>query len=132
MEFIGRDLAPAQKRRKTMKTYQDNLDIAMAELEDVTIISAKVFEPSKTVMIIFKMDSNELWLAEQNMKDIVDSVQAIGTDGKRLRLAAKMENGLTGITMTLSEETVKNLDCSADVIEWAKIADEYNVAKGLQ
>jgi hypothetical protein len=115
-----------------MKTYQDNLDIAVAELEDVTIISAQAFEPSKTVMIIFKMDSNELWLAEQNMKDIVESVQAIGTDGKRLRLAAKMENGLTGLTITLSEETVMGLDCSAEVIEWAKIADEYNVAKGLQ
>jgi hypothetical protein len=114
------------------KTYQDNLDIAMAELEDVTIVSAKAFEPSKTVMIIFQMDGNELWLAEQNMKDIVESVQAIGTDGKRLRLAAKMMNGLTGLTITLSEQAVKDLDDSVDVVEWAAIAEEYNVASGLK
>lgn len=112
--------------------YQVELDAAMKQLEDVTIISAKAFEPSKTVLIIFKMDSNELWLAEQNMKDIMRAVQAIGTDGKRLRMAAKMENGLTGLTIQISEKTVQGLDCAAEVIEWAAIAEEYNVASGLK
>jgi hypothetical protein len=112
--------------------YQAYLSAAMDKLEGVTIIAANAFEPSKTVLIIFKMDDNELWLAEQNMKAIVAAVQAIGTDGKRLRLAAVMENRLAGLTITLSEQAVKDFDASADVIEWASIAEEYNVAKGLQ
>lgn len=113
-------------------SYQTILDAAMKQVLDVTIISAKAFEPSKTVLIIFQMDDNELWLAEQNMKAIVRAVQAIGTDGKRLRLGGKMENGLTGLTITLSEEAVKGFDAAADVVDWAAIADEYNVAKGMQ
>jgi hypothetical protein len=127
LEFIGRD---AQKE-ETMP-YQEKLQEAINKMEHVRFIVVSAIPLTKTVMIIFMMDGNELWLAEQNMKDIVRVIQVIGTNGYRLRMAAKMENGLTGLTMTLSEETVKNLDCSADVIEWAKIADEYNVAKGLQ
>ena len=127
MEFIGRD---AQKAGKM--SYQDKLDAAMKLLEDMTIISAKAFEPSKTVLIIFKMDSNELWLAEQNMKAIVAAVQGLMPIGYRLRMAAKMENGLTGLTITLAEQATKDLDAGAEVIDWASIAEEYNVATGLK
>jgi hypothetical protein len=112
--------------------YQDNLKIRVTSLTHIDFVSVAAFEPSKTVLIIFKMDDNELWLAEQNMKDIVQAVQKVGTDGKRLRMAAKMENGLTGLTITLSEQAVKDFDASADVVDWAAIAEEYNVAKGLQ
>jgi hypothetical protein len=101
-------------------------------LEDIQIISANIFEPSKTVMVIFKMDDNELWLCEQNMKVIVSAIKGLVPDGYRLRLAAKMVNGLTGLTITLSEQAVKDFDASADVVDWAAIAEEYNVAKGLQ
>jgi hypothetical protein len=114
--------------------YQKLLDATMQTLEDVQIISAKAIELSKTILVIFKMDDNELWLAEQNMKLIVEAikVQAMGTNGYRLRMAAKMENGLTGLTITLSEQSVKDFDASADVVEWSEIAEEYNVASGLK
>jgi hypothetical protein len=112
--------------------YQARLSAALAELEDVTILSANAIDQSKTVLIIFKLDDNELWLAEQNMNEIVAAVQAIGTGGHRLRMAAKMENGLTGLTMTLSEQAVKDFDASTDVIDWAEIAEEYSVASGLK
>jgi hypothetical protein len=112
--------------------YQGELDKAMATLEDLSIISAKAIELSSTVMVIFKMDSNELWLAEHNMRDIVKAIQPIGTNGYRLRMAAKMENQMTGLTITLSEGIVAVLDCSADVVVWQVFADEYNVASGLR
>lgn len=130
--IVAQKEATMNPLKLTGEEYDAKLKKALANLDGVSIFSAMAFDASKTVMIIFKMDSNELWLAEQNMKDIVRALQTIGTDGKRVRLAAKMMNGLTGLTMTLSEQAVKDFDASVDVVEWAAIAEEYNVAKGLQ
>jgi ATP-dependent protease Clp ATPase subunit len=112
--------------------YQEELQEAMKRLEDMTIITVLVNPMNKTNMIIFKLEDNDLWLAEQNMKAIAGTVQEVGTGGHRLRMAAKMENGLTGLTITLSEQAVKDFDAAADVVDWAAIAEEYHVAKGLQ
>jgi hypothetical protein len=112
--------------------YSLLLDDAVRSLTDISLISTKANEQSQTVLIVFKMDSNELWLAEQNMKAIVKAIQPIGTNGYRLRMAAKMENGLTGLTITLSWEAVAALDCSADVVDWEAVADEYHIASGLK
>jgi hypothetical protein len=119
--------------RLPIDEYQPKLDAAMAGLaDDMTIISALSQPISHTVMIIFKMDSNELRLAEQNMRHIALAVQEIGTNGYRLRIAAKMENGLTGLTLTISEEKLKALDAWVDIVDWQAVADEYNVASGLK
>jgi hypothetical protein len=112
--------------------YDEQLKEAMKNLPDMTIISVLVNPMNKTNMIIFRLDDNELWLAEQNMKAIVGAVREVGTGGHRLRMAAKMENGLTGLTITLSEQAVRDFDASVDVVDWAAIAEEYHVAKGLQ
>lgn len=108
--------------------YQAELDAAMAVIEDVVILSARAIEMSQTVMIIFKMDANDVWLAQHNALVIVRAVQVIGTNGYRLRLAGKMENGLTGMTMTISADNLRPIDDTDDLVEWA---DEYHVAKGL-
>lgn len=99
---------------------------------DVEIESAEAFEVSNRIVIQYVMEDDELWLAEQNLKDIVCAVQGVDTEGYGLRIGGNMTNGLTGLTATIEPETLAGIDCSADVIDWASVADEYSVASGLQ
>ncbi len=113
--------------------YAEQIAQALDAIPLVIINDVGVFDISGRIQVVFAMVDNNLDIAEDHMKKIACAIKEVGTTGYDLRLAGENRGGGALVTATISEAAVNNLDCGVmSVIDWASVADEYNVAAGLR